>query len=137
MTIRNYGTGDHDDVIALWSHCFNYPAAHNNPEDSIRRKTALDDKLSFVAESGKSLVGTVMAGWDGHRGWIYSLAVNPESRNLGIGCSLVNHAVEALRNLDCPKVNLQVMPDNVEVIRFYEKMGFQTEPRISMGQKLH
>lgn len=137
MTVRTYEEGDHDSVIALWSNCFSYPAPHNNPVSAIRRKTAMNDGLFFVAESETDLIGTVMAGWDGHRGWIYSLAVADRQRKKGIGRALVLHAVEELRRLDCPKVNLQVMPDNEKVIGFYEKLGFQAEQRISMGLKLY
>lgn len=136
MTIRTYKESDHDAVIALWDDCFDYPAPHNNPESSIRRKTAMKDDLFFVAESAAAVVGTVMAGWDGHRGWIYSLAVAGNQRKKGIGRKLVLHTLQALNRLDCPKVNLQVMPDNEEVIGFYEKLGFQSEQRTSMGLKI-
>ncbi len=137
MLIRGYETGDHDGVIALWKKCFEYPAPHHNPEHSIRRKAALDDGLFFIAVRGDKVAGTVMAGWDGHRGWIYSLAVHPLLREQGIGRKLVARAVDELKQRDCPKVNLQVMPDNRHVIGFYEKLGFQAEERVSMGLKLY
>ena len=135
--ISAYQPDDRVAVAALWEKCFDYPAPHNNPEDSIRRKTALNDGLFFVARVEERLAGTVMAGWDGHRGWIYSLAVDPEFRNRGIGSALVEHAVAALDECDCPKVNLQVMADNGAVIGFYEKLGFISEERVSMGRKLY
>ncbi len=135
--IRTYKAGDHDGVMDLWKDCFDYPAPHNSPELSIHRKSAVNDGLFFVAVHGELIVGTVMAGWDGHRGWIYSLAVNPGLRGGGIGRGLVSRAIEELKKRDCPKVNLQVMPDNTEVIGFYVKMGFLTEDRVSMGQKLY
>ena len=137
MIIRTYNEGDHDPVAALWTDCFVHPAAHNNPISSIRRKSALDDGLFFVAESKNRLLGTIMAGWDGHRGWIYSLAVHPDHRKRDIGSRLVNHAVQELKKRDCPKVNLQVMAENGEVVGFYEKLGFVQEERISMGLKLY
>lgn len=142
MTIRTFKSADCDGVVTLWNRCFNYPAPHNLPEDSIRRKTALDDGLFFVAveeESGGEtrILGTVMAGWDGHRGWIYSLAVAEEMRNMGIGEKLMNQAIGALEARDCPKVNLQVMPGNSQVTGFYEKLGFVCEERTSMGRKLY
>lgn len=135
--IKLYDEGDHDEVVALWEKCFSYPAAHNSPALSIRRKTALDDGLFFVFCPKKRVIGTIMAGWDGHRGWIYSLAVDPGYRMQGIGKKLVNFAIEELRKRDCPKVNLQVMPENSGVAGFYKKMGFITEERVSMGQKLY
>lgn len=99
----------------------------------------MNDGLFFVAEVAKPeavVIGTVMAGWDGHRGWIYSLAVAEEHRKNGVGRALVLHAVKELKRLGCPKVNLQVMPENEAVIGFYEKLGFRSEERISMGLKL-
>jgi ribosomal protein S18 acetylase RimI-like enzyme len=135
--IRPYREGDHDEVIALWKACFDYPSPHNDPEQAIRRKTSLNDNLFFVAESGEKILGTVMAGWDGHRGWIYSLAVENSRRREGIGRDLVTHAVKRLTERDCPKVNLQVMPGNESVVGFYRKLGFEKENRISMGLKLY
>ena len=137
MKIRPYEDADRPQVTALWQECFDYPASHNNPESSIRRKTAVDDQLFFVAEEDGVPVGTVMAGWDGHRGWIYSLAVRPDRRNRKIGSTLVEYAVDALEALDCPKVNLQIVSGNESLIRFYEKLGFNVEPRVSMGRILY
>lgn len=137
MLIRSYEAGDHNGVVALWKECFRYPASHNDPELSIRRKAALDDGLFFVAVPNEEVVGTVMAGWDGHRGWIYSLAVHPLLRGQGIGIKLVDRAVDELKERDCPKVNLQIMADNAHVIGFYEKLGFLVEERVSMGRKLY
>jgi len=135
--IRIYEEGDHDEVVALWEMCFSYPAVHNNPDLSIRRKTALDDSLFFVAASVGRVTATIMAGWDGHRGWIYSLAVHPDIRGTGLGRQLVNHAVNELKKRNCPKVNIQVMPGNTGVIGFYRKLGFTVEERVSMGMKLY
>ena len=137
MKIRTYGDGDYDAVVSLWNECFGYPAPHNNPADSIRRKTTMNDDLFFVAEEDGRPAGTVMAGWDGHRGWLYSLAVAPEHRGKGIARALVEHAMAALHRLDCPKVNLQVLSDNEGVLGFYEKLGFVAEERVSMGRKLY
>jgi ribosomal protein S18 acetylase RimI-like enzyme len=137
MGIRQYEDQDYDAVVELYSACFDYPAPHNNPHLSIRRKTMMGDGLFFVSQTGKKISGAVMAGWDGHRGWIYSLAVHPEFRNRGIGGALVNQTVTELEKRDCPKVNLQVLPGNNQVIGFYAKHGFQVEERISMGRCLY
>ncbi|QDV42155.1 Acetyltransferase YpeA [Stieleria neptunia] len=77
-----------------------------------------------------------MAGYDGHRGWIYSLAVTPTQQRRGIGSTLIRHAEQALSNLDCPKINLQVRSQNDEVVAFYGSLGYDTEQRISMGKRL-
>ena len=75
-----------------------------------------------------------MAGYDGHRGWIYSLAVAPRFRRRGIATALVHHVEQALAARDCPKINLQILPSNSAVIAFYHKLGYTLEDRISMGK---
>ena len=81
-------------------------------------------------------MGTAMAGFDGHRGWLYAIAVHPEFRHRGIGRDLVHHAEQALEALGCLKVNLQIVSSNQATSEFYEKLGYQVEPRISMGKLL-
>ena len=77
-----------------------------------------------------------MAGYDGHRGWLYSLAVSDPYRGNGIGSALVRQAEAALTERGCLKINLQILEDNREVEEFYQKLGYLTEPRISMGKPL-
>lgn len=101
-----------------------------------RQEACLGDGLFFVAEAGGKLVGSIMAGYDGHRGWIYSLAVLPEYRGRGLGSRLMRHAEERLKLLGCPKINLQIMQGNEAVEAFYRTLGYQTEQRISMGKKI-
>jgi ribosomal protein S18 acetylase RimI-like enzyme len=113
---------------------FNYPTAHNQPDTSIRRKLAYQRELFFVAVQDGQVVGTVMGGYDGHRGWIYSLAVHPDCRCHGIGTALVCHVEQALRDRDCPKINLQLVASNAETVAFYQKLGYRVEDRISMGK---
>jgi ribosomal protein S18 acetylase RimI-like enzyme len=97
----------------------------------------IGDQLFFVAESDNNIaVGTIMVGYDGHRGWIYSLAVDPKQRKKGIGTMLLKHAEKVLKSLNCPKVNLQIETWNKEVVEFYRKNGYQVEERISMGKIL-
>ena len=136
MTILPYDDGAHrGQVIALWKAVFGYTAAHNDPGRSIDRKLACDD-LFWVAEQGGLVVGTVMAGYDGHRGWIYSLAVRPDLRRGGIGAGLMRAAEERLAGLGCDKVNLQIVGGNEGAKEFYESCGFLEEDRISMGKRL-
>ena len=78
-------------VIAFWKAVFGYGAKHNRPSLIIDKKREVDD-LFFVAVDGKMIVGTIMCGYDGHRGWIYSLAVAPSHRRQGVGFRLVSHA---------------------------------------------
>ncbi|QDT03849.1 Acetyltransferase YpeA [Rubripirellula lacrimiformis] len=109
---------------------------HNDPAESIDRKCKEGDGLFFVAEQDGTVVGMVMAGYDGHRGWIYSLAVAPTQQRRGIGSMLVRHVERMLGELGCPKVNLQVRTRNSSVVAFYHSMGFDCEDRISMGKLL-
>ena len=139
MQIRIYDNDqDKERVIELWNKVFPITSPHNDPLTSINRKLSIKDNLFFIAESDeKKVIGTIMAGYDGHRGWIYSLAVNPDYRKKRIGTLLLKHAEKELLKLDCPKINLQILPSNKEVISFYKKNGFSIEERISMGKKLY
>ena len=96
----------------------------------------MKDDLFFVADQNGLVLGTIMIGYDGHRGWIYSLAVDQQQRNKGIGRLLTQHAIKVLTALGCPKINLQILPDNTSVKSFYEKIGFREEKRISMGMEI-
>lgn len=123
-------------VIALWQAVFGYEAAHNAPALVIDKKLALADRLFFVALSDAGVVGTVMAGYDGHRGWLYSVAVHPSHRQQGLGAALVRQAEHALTARGCVKVNLQILASNQAVAAFYAPLGYAVEPRISMGKRL-
>ena len=127
---------DFGQVAALWREVFAYDSPHNAPALVIEKKLAQRDGLFFVARLGQSVVGTVMAGYDGHRGWIYSLAVLPDQRGNGIGSRLLRHAEARLAELGCIKVNLQIVEGNEAAVGFYERHGYDIEPRISMGKRL-
>jgi len=123
-------------VIALWEQVFGYDAAHNAPRLVIDKKLAAKDDLFFVAVQNDELVGTIMAGYDGHRGWIYSIAVRPDRRNQGIGSELLRFTESRLEAFGCMKINLQIMDGNEEVRHFYETLGYAEERRVSMGKRL-
>lgn len=123
-------------VVALWQEAFGYETAHNLPSLAIDKKLAVNDGLFFVATDKKAVIGTVLAGYDGHRGWLYSVAVHADYRRHGLGSSLVRHAEQALTALGCMKINLQITGGNDAVVGFYEALGYGVEPRISMGKRL-
>ena len=134
MNIRTYRDSDHASVIALWNEVFPNPAPHNDPYRVIEEKKREKDGLFFVACEASHVVGTVMGGYDGHRGWVYTLAVAPGKRRSGIGRWLMRRLEEELGQRGCSKVNLQVRAGNEDVVAFYEEIGFRVEDRISMGK---
>ena len=136
MQVRPYRVGDEDGVVALWSMCFPDDRSWNQPREVIRRKLDLQPDLLLVGTLGTRLVATVVAGYDGHRGWIYHLAVAPDCRRRGLGARMMQEAEARLRTLGCPKINLQVFPANRAVVAFYERVGFAVEDRISMGKRI-
>ena len=135
IEIRRYQSEDRDDVINLWRCAFPGDPPHNEPNAVIDAKLAVD-QLLFVAIDDCKVVGTAMAGYDGHRGWLYSVAVDPDRRRQGLGKRLVTHTVDTLKAAGCVKVNLQIRASNAPVIAFYDALGFAVEERISMGKLL-
>ena len=136
LEIRSYQPADRPALIALWQRIFPDDPAHNAPEFMIDNKLKVQPQLLLVAILGGQLVGAVMAGFDGTRGWLHHLAVDSEQRRRGIARQLVQAAEHGLRALGCPKVNLQVRETNTLVIEFYRRIGYAVEERVSMGRKL-
>jgi ribosomal protein S18 acetylase RimI-like enzyme len=132
MTIRKFRESDRGALIELWSVVFPDDPPHNEPSIVIEAKLAVDD-LIFVAEHEGKLLGACMAGYDGHRGWLYSVAVRKEQRRSGTGAALVEFAMQSLKEIGCIKVNLQIRSTNTEVAAFYKALGFAAEDRVSMG----
>lgn len=135
--IRKFRNEDSDALVDLWKTVFPDDPPHNDPAKVINSKLAVDD-LIFVAvvDNGgeDEIIGACLAGYDGHRGWLYAAAVAPDHRGYGVGISLINHATHALKQLGCIKLNLQVRESNKPVVAFYESLGFKVEERISMGK---
>jgi ribosomal protein S18 acetylase RimI-like enzyme len=125
-----------DQVISLWEEVFGYEADHNRPELVIDKKLEFGDGLFFVATNNQVVIGTVMAGYDGHRGWIYSVAVAVNYQKQAVGSQLLSFAEEKLSKLGCLKINLQIIEGNEAVENFYRSNGYHTEKRISMGKRL-
>jgi ribosomal protein S18 acetylase RimI-like enzyme len=133
--VRPFAARDHEAVVELWRSVFPDDPPWNDAAELIRRKLTVQPDLLLVACRERDVVGAVMAGFDGVRGWIHHLAVRPDSRHLGIGSRLLAAAEAGLRALGCPKVNLQVRATN-PVIAFYETNGYRLEERASMGKRL-
>ena len=137
IEIRTFDNEKHrNQVIDIWKSIFKYKDSRNAPSLVIDKKLAVHDNLFFIAEENERIVGTIMVGYDGHRGWIYSLAVIPERREAYIGTRLLKHAEAALRKLGCVKINLQIFKDNETVREFYLTNGYDIEERVSMGKEI-
>ena len=136
MEVRPYTHEDFGGLDALWREAFPNDPPRNRAEQSVPAKLAMNDDLLFVAVEDGKVIGSIMAGYDGHRGWFYSVAVRQSAKRRGIGTALVQTAEAALRRLGCCKINLQVRSTNAAVIEFYKGLGFSVEDHISMGRLL-
>jgi ribosomal protein S18 acetylase RimI-like enzyme len=140
VIIRVFDVRDREAVIALWRDVFpEYADAsrpQRSPELSIDNKLRMQPELFFVGVVDGVVVGTVMAGYDGHRGWVYSLAVAQALRGRGFGSALMLHAEGALASLGCPKVNLQILAFKTELKGFYERLGYRMDEVVSLGKRL-
>ena len=106
------------------------------PRNVFDAKLAVQDDMLFIAVDKDAVVGTTMAGYDGHRGWLHKVAVLPQYRRRGAATALVRHAIRALRSAGCTKVNLQIRTTNVAVRGFYESLGFEVEERLNMARRI-
>ncbi len=134
--VRPYRSGDRDAVIGLWREAFPNDPPRNEPVLFLTRKLAQDDGLVFVADDGRAVVGAVVAGYDGVRGWIYHLASAESHRHQGVGTALMRAAEAELAARGCPKINLQVRDTSAAVVSFYESIGYGVDPSTSMGRVL-
>jgi ribosomal protein S18 acetylase RimI-like enzyme len=135
VDIRPVTDDDVDSVVDLWK-AVGLTRPWNDPHEDIRRARAVWPELLLVAADDAAVVGTIMAGYDGHRGWLYYLATDPRRRGEGIGRSLVAAAEARLLELGCPKVMLMVRPDNTAVLDFYDRLGFEREGTVNTGKRL-
>ena len=135
LEIRAYRESDQDAVVELWREC-GLVVPQNDPKKDICRKLSIQREMFLVGSMGSKLVATVMAGFDGHRGWINYLAVATASQNRGFGRRMMDAAEARLREMGCPKINLQVRNSNADVIEFYRAIGYSVDDVVSMGKRL-
>lgn len=136
LNIRPFFESDEMAVAGLWREIFPDAPTWNRAESDIQRKLAVQRELFLVAVKDQELVGTAMAGYDGHRGWVYYVAVSPNHRRRGIGSALMAEVEGRLAGMGCPKLNLQVRATNHEVVAFYRQLGYKIEERLSMAKRL-
>jgi len=135
MQIRPFQPEDEPAVIDLWRQC-DLIRWQNDPHRDIQRKLRVRPDLFLVGLIDEKIVASVMAGYEGHRGWLNYLAVAPDHRRRGLGRQIVAEAERLLREAGCPKINLQVRTSNREVIEFYRRIGFAVDDVVSLGKRL-
>jgi len=135
MKIRRFTEADRADIVALWQAC-GLLRSWNDPNADIDRKVAHDPVGFIVGEVADRIVASAMAGYDGHRGCINYLAVNPDFQRTGMGRSIMEAAEEFLLGLGCPKINVQIRGSNQSAVAFYQRIGFSTDDVIGLGKRL-
>lgn len=135
LSIRNYRSDDQAAVIRLWQQC-GLVVPWNNPEADIARKFTDSPELFFVGVIADTAIATCMAGYDGHRGWIYYLAVAESRQRQGIASRMIEHAESELRSRGCPKIDLMVRNTNDSVIAFYKSIGYGDDPVVVLSKRL-
>ncbi|HXI85525.1 MAG TPA: GNAT family acetyltransferase [Verrucomicrobiae bacterium] len=133
--IRPYRPADEAAVLELWKTC-QLVGPKNNPRQDIARKLLVNPEWFLVGELDSKIVATCMVGYEGHRGWINYLAVAPEYQRRGFARQIMEEAERLLREVGCPKINLQVRTANAQVIEFYKSIGFKVDDVVSMGKRL-
>ena len=135
MDIRCFRTEDEQSVIALWQRC-DLVRPWNEPHRDICRKLKVNPEWFLVGLVDGQVVAAVMAGYEGHRGWLNYLAVAPEFQRRGLARAIVAEAERLLRKAGCPKINLQIRTSNQGVIEFYRRLGYSVDDVVSMGRRL-
>ena len=134
--VSTYDVGYFRGVELLWQDAFPDDPPWNAAGVAIPAKLAAQPDTFLVASDGEQVIGSIMAGYDGHRGWLYALAVLTSHRGRGVGQALVREAESRLLLMGCGKVNFQVRASNPGVVAFYERLGYAVEERVSMGKRL-
>ena len=135
IVIRSYQRQDNHQVIALWKKCGLVVPA-NDPQNDIDSKVQVGRELFLIGLEKNEIVASVMGGYEGHRGWINYLAVDPLCQGNGYGRNMVEAVESLLLAKGCPKVNLQVRTGNTKVLDFYRRLGYQCDDVVSLGKRL-
>jgi ribosomal protein S18 acetylase RimI-like enzyme len=135
LVLSSYSDEYRNQVIDLWKIC-GLTVPWNDPQKDIQRKLDNSPDLFYLALMDDHVIGSCMAGYDGHRGWFYYLGVSPEFRKKGIAKLLIQHGEDLLRELGCPKINLMVRKTNTNVIQFYKSAGYGDDPVLVLSKRL-
>jgi ribosomal protein S18 acetylase RimI-like enzyme len=137
MRVREWTLLDYDVIYRIWQHAA--PGVHVGASDTraeIAKKLAHDPDLALAAEVDGCIHGAVLGGFDGRRGWVYHLAVEPDWRGQGIGHALMTELERRFAAKGCLKLYLFVTPDNQDVVRYYESLGWAVSPLIAMSKQI-
>jgi ribosomal protein S18 acetylase RimI-like enzyme len=135
MEIRPFSIENEQAVIAIWQKC-DLVRPWNNPHLDIQRKLKVNRELFLVGTLGVKIIATAMGGYEGHRGWVNYLAVDPAFQKKGFGRQLMAEIEKRLLASGCPKINLQVRTDNTSALEFYSRIGYKDDNVISLGKRL-
>ena len=135
FNIRSYRESDKDDVIRLWKEC-ELVVPWNDPQRDIGRKQTVQSELFLIGLIDEAIIATAMAGYDGHRGWVYYLAVKSKYQQQEIGKQIMEEAEKRLLEIGCPKLNIMVRTTNSDVINFYKAIGYKVDGVTTMSKRL-
>ena len=135
LVIRSYRKSDKKEVIELWQEC-DLVVPWNDPQRDIERKLSVQREFFLIGLLKKEIISTAMAGYDGHRGWVYYLAVKPRYQHQEIGKQMMKEAEIRLFELGCPKLNIIVRTTNLEVVNFYKSIGYKIDAVTNLGKRL-
>lgn len=135
MKIRQFQSSDKEAVIQLWHDC-NVVVPWNDPEKDIQRKLDVGNEYFLVGECDEKLVASVMGGYDGHRGYVNYLVVAPAYRSRGFAQMMMSEIETRLKAAGCPKINLMVRKTNIDIVEFYESLGYRADQSVILGKRL-
>lgn len=135
MRLRPATAADRDAVIALW-HAAGLTRPWNDPAQDFDLALGNATSAVLLAVDDEAAIGSVMVGFDGHRGWVYYLAVSPDRQGQGTGRMLMQAAERWLRDAGCPKIQLMVRADNAVAKGFYAAIGYDEQPVVTIGRRL-
>ena len=135
MKIRTFKETDTEGVVSLWEQC-SLTVPWNDPRKDIKRKLDVQPELFLVCEDDTRIIGSVMGGYDGHRGWLYYLAVHPDWWQQKIGTLLVKEIEGRITEYGCPKINLMVRTGNRKVLEFYRTLGYEVDEVVGLGKRI-
>ena len=135
MRIRPFERSDTEPVVALWEAC-GLTRPWNDPRKDIERKLLVQPELFLVGEDLGELVASAMAGYDGHRGWVYYVAIAPGRQGTGLGRRLLAEVEDRLVAIGCPKINIQIRSGNERIAAFWSALGYSDDSASGMGKRL-